>query len=331
MAKPKVAIYWCASCGGCEEAVVDLNETLLKVADAVDIVLWPVALDFKKKDILALKDGEITVSLINGAVRLSEQEEWAKLLRRKSQLVVAFGACACFGGIPGLANLYSREDILERAYQETPSTVNPQKTRPQQKTTIKEGELELPEFWESVKPLDQVIKVDYYLPGCAPPADLVANAVMAILNGQLPAKGSTLAPAKSLCDVCPRKETKPEKLMMKEVKRPWQIKMDPEKCFLAQNIICMGPATRAGCGETCIRGNQPCRGCFGPVAGIRDQGAKAVSMIASILGVENEDQVSDEQVEKLVNQVCDPAGTFYRFTLPASLLRRKKVAGAKKA
>jgi F420-non-reducing hydrogenase small subunit len=330
MAKPKVAIYWCASCGGCEEAVVDLNETLLKVADLVDIVLWPVALDFKKKDILAMKDGEITVSLINGAVRLSEQEEWAKLLRRKSQLVVAFGACACFGGIPGLANLYSREDILERAYQETPSTVNPEKTRPQVKSHYKNFELELPEFWGSVKPLDQVIPVDYYLPGCAPPADLVGQAVMAILSGNLPPKGSTLAPAKSLCDVCPRKETKPEKLMMKEVKRPWQIKMDPEKCFLAQNIICMGPATRAGCGETCIRGNQPCRGCFGPVAGIRDQGAKAVSMIASILGVENEDQLSDAEVDKLISQVCDPAGTFYRFTLPASMMRRKKVAAAKK-
>lgn len=325
MAKPKVAFYWCASCGGCEEAVVDLNETLLKVADAVDIVLWPVALDFKKKDIEALKDGEIAVSFINGAIRLSEQEEWAKLLRRKSQLVVALGACACFGGIPGLANLYSREEIMERAYQETPSTANPEKTLPQEKTTIKEGLLELPEFSESVKTLDQVVKVDYYLPGCPPVPDLIASAVTAILNGQLPPKGATLAPAKSLCDVCPRKETKPEKLMMKEVKRPWQVKMDPEKCFLAQNIICLGPATRAGCGETCVRSNQPCRGCFGPVEGIKDQGAKAISMIASILGVENEDQLTDEQVEKLIGQVCDPAGTFYRFTLPSSLLRRKKV------
>jgi len=57
MAKPKVAIYWCASCGGCEEAVVDINEDILKVAEAVDFVLWPVALDFKKKDVEALKDG----------------------------------------------------------------------------------------------------------------------------------------------------------------------------------------------------------------------------------------------------------------------------------
>ena len=109
MAKPKVALYWCASCGGCEETVVDLNEDILKVTDAVDIVLWPVAMDFKKTDIEALNDGDIAVSFINGAVRLEEQEEMVKLLRRKSGLVVAFGACAHLGGIPGLANFYSKD------------------------------------------------------------------------------------------------------------------------------------------------------------------------------------------------------------------------------
>ncbi len=101
--KPKVAFYWCASCGGCEEAVVDLAEGVLDVVAAVDIVFWPVALDFKVEDVEAMKDGSITVSFINGAIRLSEQEEMAKLLRRKSQVVIAFGSCSHLGGIPGLA------------------------------------------------------------------------------------------------------------------------------------------------------------------------------------------------------------------------------------
>ena len=90
MAKPKVAFYWNASCGGCEEAVIDLAEDILMVADAVEIVLWPVAMDFKRKDVEALKDGEISVAFLNGAIRTSEQEDWAKLLRRKSQLMIAF-------------------------------------------------------------------------------------------------------------------------------------------------------------------------------------------------------------------------------------------------
>jgi len=154
---------------------------------------------------------------------------------------------------------------------------------------------------------------------------LILNAVNAILRGELPERGAVLAPNKALCDTCPRQETKPEKLSIKEIKRPWEIKIDPEKCFLEQGLICLGPATRSGCGETCIRANQPCRGCFGPVDGVVDQGAKALSMIASILGLEDEEKMTDEEVERLINGIVDPAGTFYRFSLPASLLRRKRI------
>jgi F420-non-reducing hydrogenase small subunit len=74
MSKPKVAFYWCASCGGCEEAVVDLAEAILDVVQAVEIVLWPVALDFKLEDVRAYRPGEIAVSFINGSVRNSEHE-----------------------------------------------------------------------------------------------------------------------------------------------------------------------------------------------------------------------------------------------------------------
>jgi len=324
MVKPKVAFYWCASCGGCEEAVVDLNEDILTVADAVDIVLWPVALDFKRKDVEALSDGEIAVSFINGAVRLEEQEEMVKLLRQKSQLVVAFGACAHLGGIPGLANFWDRETIFQRQYKEVPTVDNPEGITPQLKTTVDVGELTLPEFYDTVKTLDQTIPVDYYLPGCPPPPDLILNAVNAILEGKLPEKGAVLAPNKALCDSCPRKDSKPEKLSIKEIKRPWQIVIDPEKCFLDQGLICIGPATRSGCGETCIRANQPCRGCFGPVNGVADQGAKALSMIASILGIE-EEGMTEEEVAKLIEGIADPAGTVYRFSLPASLLGRKRM------
>ena len=325
MAKPKVAFYWCASCGGCEEAVVDLNEDLLKVADAVDIVLWPVALDFKKKDIEALSDGEIAVSFINGAVRLEEQEEMVKLLREKSGLIVAFGACAHIGGIPGLGNFWTRDTIFQRVYKETPTVENPEGIIPLEKTATDVGDLTLPEFYNTVKTLNQTIPVDYYLPGCPPPPDLILNAVNAILSGKLPEKGTVLAPNKALCDTCPRAETKPEKISIREIKRPWEIKMDPEKCFLEQGIICVGPSTRSGCGETCIKANMPCRGCFGPVDGVTDQGAKGLSMIASILGIDGEEKMSDEDVENLINQIADPAGTYYRFSLPASLLRRKRV------
>src|SRR5512136_2113338 len=129
-AKPKIGFYWCASCGGCEEAVVDLAEDILGVLEAVDIVLWPCAMDFKKADVEAMADKSITATLLNGAIRSAEQEEMAHLLRRKSQYLIAYGACACTGGIPSLANQFTREQILRYVYEEAPTTVNEPKTRP---------------------------------------------------------------------------------------------------------------------------------------------------------------------------------------------------------
>ena len=193
MAKPKVAFYWCASCGGCEEAIVDLAEGVLKVVEAVDIVFWPVALDFKRSDVEAMADGAIDVAFINGAIRLSEQEAMARLLRQKSKLVIAYGACAYQGGIPGLANLTEKEAILEYVYAQSPSTTDGAATRPQQHIKVPEGELELPEFYETVKTLDEVIDVDYYLPGCPPTGKITFQAIEAILKGELPEKGAVLA------------------------------------------------------------------------------------------------------------------------------------------
>ncbi|TET20230.1 MAG: oxidoreductase [Candidatus Aminicenantes bacterium] len=322
--KPKVAFYWCASCGGCEESIVDLAEDILKVVEAVDIVFWPVALDFKKKDVEAMDDGSIAVSFINGAVRLSEQEEMVKLLRKKSQIVIAHGSCSHMGGIPGLGNFWNKETIFRRAYHTTPSTDNPDKTIPLEKTEVDGKELTLPSFYDTVYTLDQVIEVDYYLPGCAPPRDLIMNAIQAILEGKLPPKGAVLSPNKSLCDDCDRNETKPEKLTIKEIKRPWEVELDPEKCFLEQGVICMGPATRTGCGERCIKANMPCRGCFGPTDQVFDQGGKFLSALASILETNDE-----KEIEKLVETIVDPAGTFYRFSLPSSILRRRRMEAIK--
>lgn len=323
-AKPKVAFYWCSSCGGCEESIVDLAEDLLAVVAAVDIVFWPVALDFKKKDVEAMEDGSIAVSFINGAIRMSEQEEMAKLLRKKSGLIVAHGACSHLGGIPGLGNFWNKETIFDKAYRTTFSTDNPDGTVPLEKTEVDGRELTLPVFYDTVYSLDQIIDVDYYLPGCSTPKDLIVDAVMAILEGKLPPKGTVLSPNKSLCDDCNRNESKPDKLTIQEVKRPWEILMDPEECFLAQGVICMGPASRAGCGQRCIEANMPCRGCFGPTDQVYDQGAKFLSAIASIMDTDDE-----KEIEKLVDTISDPAGTFYRFSLPSSILQRRRMEAIK--
>jgi F420-non-reducing hydrogenase small subunit len=296
--KPKIAFYWCASCGGCEEAVIDLGEGLLDLAGAVEIVFWPVALDFKLADLERIVDGGLSASFINGAVRTSEQEEVARLLRRKSQLVIAFGSCAHLGGVPGLANLYDRSAILTTVY---PDGFEPGAN--------------LPHFRERVMPLDRVIEVDYYVPGCPPTPTIVSAAVHSVLAGTLPEKGAVLAPDRALCDECPRRGSRPEQMTIDQFHRPHEIIADETQCLLAQGLLCLGPATRSGCGGVCINGNMPCTGCFGPTSRVRDFGAKALSAIAS-MAVGAEDAV----IEKALAAVVDPGGTFYRYSLPGGLL-----------
>jgi len=320
--KPKIAIYWCSSCGGCEEAVVDLNEAILDVVDAVDIVFWPVAMDFKYDDVRNLEDGELLASFINGGIRLSEQEEIVKLLRKKSQLVFAFGSCAVMGGIPGLANMTNREGIFTRVYKEIESNDNSENIVPQTEFKL-EGkyDLKLPEFYNSVFPLDQIIPVDYYIPGCAPSPETITDAFTAILEGKLPEKGSVLSPTKSLCDTCPRKDTKPDKIEIERFIEPHHYdKLDDERCFLEAGIICMGPATRGGCGERCINANMPCRGCYGPPNDVKDQGVRMMSALASLIKTDKE-----EEIPKVIETLPDLIGPLYMYGLPSSILFRKKI------
>lgn len=317
-AKPKIALYWCASCGGCEESVVDLAEDILGVVAAVDIVYWPVALDFKKADVEAMPPKSIVATLLNGAIRTSEQEEMAHLLREKSQYLIAYGSCAHLGGIPGLANQFPREQILKYVYEECPTIENPQKTRPQAHYVENGLEATIPEFRNVVRALDQVVDVDYYLPGCPPTPKLLKSAIEALLSGKLPPKGSVLSPDTALCQECPRKDSKPTDVAFTEFKRPHEVLIDPEKCMLAQGIVCMGPATRGGCEAVCVQGNMPCTGCFGPTSRVRDQGAKILSSICS--NVEAKDEAG---IAKTLAGIPDPVGTFYRYGLAHSILRRK--------
>ncbi len=316
--KLKLAIYWGAACGGCDIAVLDINEKILDVAAIADIVLWPLAMDFKYSDVEALNDGDIDVCLWNGAVRNSEQEEIAKLLRRKTRAMVAFGACAHIGGIPALANFHNRERIFEQAYHEAPSNFNPDGIVPQTTTAAPEGELELPLFYDTVKTLADVVPVEYFVPGCPPVVDQITTLVEALATGNLPPPGAVIAGDKALCEECTRE---PKGEIVERIYRTHEIITDPERCLLEQGVMCMGAVTRAGCGSRCINVNVPCRGCFGPAPGIEDQGARFAGAVASIYDAEDE-----EAIARMLEEMADPAGTFYRFSLavPTILPRMPK-------
>ena len=208
---------------------------------------------------------------------------------------------------------------MASSYCESPSTVNPERTFPKTLHNENGFSVSLPEFFETVRSLDQVVDVDYYLPGCPPTPKILWDAVHVLLSGNLPPQGTVLAPDRALCNECPRQDTRPEKLTLKEFKRPQDVVIDEQICMLAQGVVCLGPATRSGCEALCPQGNMPCTGCFGPTSRVRDYGAKALSAIASII-----DSNDEAEIEQIVQTVPDPVGTFYRYSLPTSMLRRKR-------
>jgi len=319
--KPKFAMYWAASCGGCEIAVLNIHEKILDVDANFEVVFWPVAMDAKYKDVEAMEDGSILLTLFNGAIRNDENEHIAKLLRRKSKLLVAFGSCANEGCMPALANLTSVKEILD-TYYTTVSTDNPDNIRPQPYFKVPEGELHIPTLFPVVRTLDQVVPVDYYMPGCPPESHQIAaviDLVIQVVEGkaQLPPSGSVIgAGGSTVCDECKRKR---DVKKIKKFERIQNVILDPDICILEQGVLCSGPATRSGCTALCPSAGSPCIGCYGPAEGALDYGARLMSAVASVV-----DSNDPEEIEKIFEGIPDPAGQFYRFNLAGSLLRASK-------
>jgi F420-non-reducing hydrogenase small subunit len=321
--KPKLAIYWAASCGGCEIAVANLHEHILDVASHFDFMFCPCLLDTKKKDIEALADGSITATLFNGAVRTEENREMAHLLRRKSKLLIAMGACSASGGIPALSNLGTRRETFRAAYLDNPSIDNPAKILPREETRVPEGVLRLPRFFERVMSLGQVVPVDYTIPGCPPESEQIWNVIQVLI--QVLEKGAPLPPAgatvgagnSSVCDECSHKRTDKQ---VQVFRRVWEFVPDPEQCLLEQGLLCMGVATRSGCGGLCPAVNMPCIGCYGAPEGVYDQGAKMAATLGSIIDIapirdKRGQQEINAQLDGVIASVPDLAGTACKFSL----------------
>ena len=292
----KIAMYWGAGCGGCDVSLLSLHEKILDLLEEAEIVFWPCAMDFKYEDLEKMKDGSIDIAFYNGAIRTEEDEEIAKLLRKKSKILVAYGSCATEGCVIGLANLYSREEIFNTVYLKNETTKNEDGIIPSS------NDLHLPEFLPHLKTLEQVVKVDAFIPGCPPPKPVLENALEALLQGK-----TEFGKSVALCDECPRKNSKPEKIEINKFYR-WHEKEDNGDCFLAQGIICMGPATRAGCEAECISANIPCTGCMGAVPKVREQGISMLSALASILG-----DMDEEKEKEIIESLQDVVGTFYKY------------------
>jgi F420-non-reducing hydrogenase small subunit len=322
--KHRFAMYWASACGGCDIAVLNLHEAILDFAERFEIVFWPAVMDAKYADVEAMADGSIDVTLFSGGIRTQENAHLARLLRAKSAILVAFGSCANEGCIPGLANLSTTEDLLKAAF-EGPSTDNPDHLRPSPAFHAPEGELELPALLPLLATLDQVVEVDYRVPGCPPESERIAEViglVGAALDGTatLPPRGSILGAGHStVCDECRRDRN--SKRIESFTRLPLLATADADMCLLEQGLPCNGPATRDGCGAKCPLAGAPCIGCYGPADGVDDFGARLLSAFASVV-----DAAEPEQIDAILDGLPDPVGQFYRFSLAGSLLRGGRAA-----
>ena len=317
-AKPKFAMYWAASCGGCEIAVLNTHEKILDLDANFEVVFWPVAMDAKYKDVEAMEDGSILLTLFNGGIRNDENEHMAKLLRQKSKILVAFGSCATEGCIPGLANLSDAREIITTAFN-TITTDNPNGIYPMTSSNMPEGAIQIPKLLPVLKTLEQVVDVDYFMPGCPPESTQIAEVidlVVKVVQGkaELPPKGSVIGAGNStVCDECKRiRNVK----TIKVFNRIWGIALDPTLCLLEQGIPCNGPATRSGCQARCPTAGAQCIGCYGPAEGVVDYGARLISAFASVL-----DSNDPQEIDRILDGLVDPTGQFYRFNLAGSLLK----------
>lgn len=300
----RLAQEWFAICGGCEVTILDVGEPLLDILSKLQIVHMPVLMDHKlfgqTGEKTELEIPEADVGIISGSIRTEEHKKLALEMRKKCKTLVAMGSCACYGGIPALANTCTIAELQEKVYRDSISTDSNGIPNEQ-----------IPALTDKVYAIHEVVPVDVKLPGCPTTPEIFVDAVTALLEGK-PFKLS----GKSVCDECPFVR---EKKAVSTLKRPLEsIQFEAGKplsevrCVLEQGFLCLGPATKAGCGghegtPRCMRAYMPCRGCFGPLA---DNANPMVDMMGALASIGLDAKV-----------IPDRAATFNRFAGAQGRLR----------
>lgn len=280
----KLATMGMAGCSGCHIALLDIGVKLLDILKDVELVYSYPIVDTKNPI-----PPDIDIALIEGSIRTDHDKEMAEQMRKQAKYLIAFGACSAHGGVNGLANVFGGQEGVEYVYQKT--LLMAQKGVPSE---------HVPQVLPADLRLSDVVKVDFIIPGCPPHPDEIAKVLTTLLAGETP-KLST----KSVCDECPLERlTEAPKRLRRSHEIP-----EPDKCLLSQGFLCMGPATRAGCGAECTRRGMPCTGCRGPSETVWDQG---VAMLDALAAME-EQELEEFKLPRI-------AGTFARYTYASSEL-----------
>ncbi len=286
----KVAFWQNSDCWGCHQSLLNAHLGLLPILPALDIVYWPAVVDFKFDSLKNRNNGEILVGFIEGTIRTKEDEEGVKLMRQKCALIIAFGSCACYGNVHGLANQWNKDDLVKRKFSEVESIADGSGGEPSQ---------HMPGFSEKVVNVDDIIPVDAYIAGCPPKPEQIISAV-AFLLGQKPFPMNDLA----FCNDCTIKDN----------------------CLLDAGKLCFGSITSIGCSLKCTSQGNPCVGCFGPAKTVDSRADKLNDMTKNLETLRSGNKKNLYEFLSLFLNVPLMAG----FDLAGDILKQVKKTGSQK-
>jgi len=166
--KPRLSTVWLGGCSGCHMSFLDLDERLIALAGRVELCASPLT-DYKDFP-------ETDITLVEGAVANNEHLEHIRTVRRRTKILVSLGDCAVTGNVTAMRNIFKLEDVLDRAYRQTATVV----------IGIPSGNGAVPRLLERVQPVHEVVKVDHFIPGCPPSADVIHEFVVGLLEGRTP-------------------------------------------------------------------------------------------------------------------------------------------------
>ncbi len=302
-----VSSEWLNACSGCEISILNLGDLILDlIPEKLELVHIPALVDSKyfgpRGDGKKLTLPQATVGMVSGAVRNAEHEEVLKEMREKVDILIALGTCATDGGIPAQANIFPNDDIFGKVFSDCP-THEPAETPSQV----------VPQYTDTVKAIDEVVKVDIFIPGCPPHPDWIADALLALLDG----KTEWALPERSVCDTCPviREEKSAGGAAIKRPLENFDYNPDEPlekmRCIMEQGYLCLGVVTRAGCAgkegtPRCISARQSCRGCFGPIR----KGAKPLVDMMGALSSVGQDVKSVTDRRAMLNRFVGAHGNL---------------------
>lgn len=292
-----LALETLASCSGCEISVLDLHEELLQLLEKAEIIYSPILMDSKE-----LPD-DIAIAIVSGSVRNSENRERLEELREKSKILIAYGTCACYGGITGMVDIYTSDEVISSIYTKNPSTEPSE--RPSES---------VPELLQLVHPVSDFTTVDGYLPGCPPKERLVGDILIPLLSNEAPN-----VPKKSVCAECKRYMEKTE---FDKIHRRVEGNPDPEKCFLSQGYICLGSVTLGRCGALCTAAGVPCHGCGGPSLDvIREPNHDIYNGLIKRIS-----HISKMPEKDVAKQIYDIEHVIYGFVIGSTIMKEKQIS-----